>query len=160
MPDKKSNIGGVNISGISDSSIQAGDISTTIPAGGDGGGRDKIVNNVNDFIQQALSAVEEAEKARSIATQRLAEGVRDCAQRLAAIATTDTDVDAGGALLAYRYDRDRAVEMGPENGQYYNSRGIVRLQLNDAAGASGCRRSRIFQTAEVFRGSFVSKSTK
>lgn len=62
----ETNIGGVNLSNIQSSTIQTGDISTTtITAGGDMVGRDKIVN-------QALSVAEEAAKAQGFATKKLA----------------------------------------------------------------------------------------
>lgn len=88
-------------------------------AGGDVVGRDKIVNNVNNFIHQAVSAVADAEKAHALVLQRLAEGVRLYAQRLAAVAADETDTAAAGpykGLLAYTladaerfFGRDEAI---------------------------------------------------
>jgi DNA-binding beta-propeller fold protein YncE len=110
---------------------------------GDFVGRDKIVSTINNFVQQAVSAVEEAEKARAFAQQRLAEGVRDYAQRLAEVAADDTDAVAGGpyrGLLAYGlgdaelfFGRDRAIGELLEHMQ----RGrLTVLQAESGAGKS------------------------
>lgn len=119
MTDQLTNIGGVNISGISGGDIHTGDITSTITAEGDVVGRDKIVTNITNIVQQALSAVEEAAKAQASARQKLAEGVGAYAERLRAIALDTSDASAGGpykGLLAYRlcdaelfFGRDRAI---------------------------------------------------
>jgi WD40 repeat protein len=86
---------------------------------GDFIGRDKIVHTTQYFIQQARSAIEDAEKAHQFARQRLAEGVRGYAYRLAELANGDT---AGNGtvykgLSAYRlgdaeifFGRNQAIE--------------------------------------------------
>jgi len=84
--------------------------------GGDFVGRDK---NINHFIQQAISAAEEARQTQDLARQRLAEGVRIYAQRLAAVAADGTDSAAAGpykGLLSYTladaelfFGRDEAI---------------------------------------------------
>lgn len=68
----ETNIGGVNISGTSGGTIQTADISTTITAGGDVVGRDKIFNEITNIVNQALSVAEEAAKAQEFATKKLA----------------------------------------------------------------------------------------
>lgn len=116
----ETNIGGIEISGIEGSQIQIGDITVDVKAGGDIVGRDKIVNNINNFIQQAATTAREAEDAYAYATQRLADGVRSYAQRLAAVAAQTADAAEGGpykGLLAYRlsdanlfYGREQATD--------------------------------------------------
>src|SRR5262245_9543754 len=104
MSDETVNLAGITFSGITGSTIQTGDITTSISAGGDVVGRDKIINNITHLVERALSAVEEAEKGRSIAAQRLAEGVRAYAERVGQIAADHTDALQGGpyrGLLAY-----------------------------------------------------------
>ncbi len=71
---------------------------------GDFVGRDQIIQHIDTFIQQALSAAEEAEQARSFAKQRLATGVHNYAQRLALIFQAEAE-RAGNpyrGLAAYR----------------------------------------------------------
>ena len=82
MADELSPIGSIIISGISGSEIKVGDITVDIKAAGDIVGRDKIEHTVNNFIQHALSAVEEADKARAVAARWLATGVRDYSNQL------------------------------------------------------------------------------
>ncbi|MDQ3248378.1 MAG: hypothetical protein M3Q45_04130, partial [Chloroflexota bacterium] len=87
---------------------------------GDFVGRDQIIEHIDNFFQQATSAVEEAEKALSLADQRLAEGVRNYADRLRTLFTRLPDDDVGAVykgLLAYRLDdaeifcgRDAAIK--------------------------------------------------
>lgn len=82
-------------------SVVQGDVHT---GGGDFVGRDKIVHNVHQVVEQAISAAEEARQAQDLARERLAEGVRTYAQRMAAIAADGTDSAAAGpykGLLSY-----------------------------------------------------------
>ncbi|NJO00158.1 MAG: hypothetical protein HC875_41625 [Anaerolineales bacterium] len=119
MTDETTRIGNINFSGISDSQVKLGDIIVDIKAGGDIVVQDKIIQNITQIQERALTAAEEAQQAHLIVEQRLAEGVKEYAQRLAATAASDTDADAGGpykGLLAYRlsdaelfYGRDQAI---------------------------------------------------
>jgi hypothetical protein len=80
---------------------------------------DQVIHNITQIAERALTAAEAAEKARSIAAQRLAEGVRNYALRLHAIATDVTDTTTGNpykGLQAYRlsdaelfFGRDQAI---------------------------------------------------
>ncbi|MCB0211673.1 MAG: hypothetical protein KDJ52_20210 [Anaerolineae bacterium] len=114
----ETNIGGVNISDIHSGTIQTGNISTTITAGGDVVGRDKIVNEITHIVNQALSAAEEAAKVHEFATKKLAEGVQDYLQRLQAVVEAEGDNRGNPykGLLAYRlcdahrfFGRNRAI---------------------------------------------------
>jgi len=65
-------------------------------------------------VRQAASAAAEAERSRSLAARRLAGGVRDTLQRLAANAALTADADRGGpyrGLLACRL-RDAELFFG------------------------------------------------
>lgn len=87
--------------------------------GGDVVGRDKIVNNIQNISQRALTAAEEAAREHSLETQRLAEGVNALALQLQARAGDIADTAAGSpykGLLEYRlgdseifFGRDRAI---------------------------------------------------
>ena len=100
--------GGVNLDAERDVNI-----------GGDVVGRDKIVQNIQNIYQRALTATEEAKQARSIEVAYLAQGVSAFAQRLQARAGEPTDAGKGGpykGLLEYRlsdadlfFGRDRAI---------------------------------------------------
>ena len=67
--------------------------------GGDVVGRDKIVNNIQNIVQRALTAAEEASGERALETQLLAQGVSAFAQRLQAIAS---DTGQGKATSPYK----------------------------------------------------------
>jgi formylglycine-generating enzyme required for sulfatase activity len=71
---------------------------------GDFVGRDKIVHNkIEMIIHQAANAVRDAEEAREVALQRLAEGVQDYGRRLAEVTARHPE-ELGGpykGLLAY-----------------------------------------------------------
>ncbi|MBM4424710.1 MAG: hypothetical protein FJ030_15215, partial [Chloroflexi bacterium] len=87
--------------------------------GGDVVGRDKIVHNIQNIYQRALTAAEEAAQDRHLEAQRLAHGVSELAQQLQARASDTADTAAGSpykGLLEYRlgdaeifFGRDRAV---------------------------------------------------
>ncbi len=62
MPDKKSNIGNVNLSGISDSQVSVGDIKTTLTAGGDIVGGDQIITHVYEAPPLPLPPAEARER--------------------------------------------------------------------------------------------------
>lgn len=80
---------------------------------------DQIIQNISHIVERALTAAEEADKARSIVAQRLAEGVSDYARRLQAIATDTADTAGGNpykGLQSYTlsdaelfYGRDQAI---------------------------------------------------
>jgi YVTN family beta-propeller protein len=68
-------------------------------------GRDKIVNNIQNIIQRALTAAEEAAQEQSLETQKLAQGVSAFVQRLQAAARDIQDIEVGRpykGLLEYR----------------------------------------------------------
>jgi len=68
-------------------------------------GRDKIVNNIQNLIQRALTAAEEAAQEQSLETQKLAQGVSAFVQRLQAAARDIQDIEVGRpykGLLEYR----------------------------------------------------------
>jgi len=78
--------------------------SITVGAG-DVVGRDKIINNIQNIYQRALTAAEEAEQGRSFELQKLAQGVGAFVGRLQAIASDESDTrDANPykGLLEYR----------------------------------------------------------
>jgi hypothetical protein len=143
VPEEVINLGNINFSNISGGSIQAGDITTNITASGDLIGRDKFVHNITNIVERALTAAEEAEKARAIAAQRLAEGVRDYAQRLASMANQISGTSAASpykGLLAYRlsdtalfFGRDQAIV---ELLQHLQRGSLVILQSESGAGKS------------------------
>jgi hypothetical protein len=87
---------------MSDINIQAqGDLTI----GGDVVGRDKIVNNIQNIQQRALTAAEEASGERALETQVLAQGVSAFATRLQAIASEKSDDVSGSpykGLIAYQ----------------------------------------------------------
>ncbi len=62
-------------------------------------GRDKIVNNIQNIVQRALTAAEAASGERALETQLLAQGVSAFAQRLQAIAS---DTGQGKATSPYK----------------------------------------------------------
>src|ERR1041384_3119029 len=70
---------------------------------GDVVGRDKVVNNIRQIYERALTAVEEAEQEKSSEAKVLAEGVRVFAERLQARAS-ETEESGGPykGLLEYR----------------------------------------------------------
>jgi len=94
--DPPAQSGGVNITDAKEVSV-----------GGDIVGRDKIVTNIDTFVQRALSAAEEAEQERSFEAQQLAQGVSAFAQRL----------------------QDRASESGDAGSPY---KGLLEYRLSDA----------------------------
>jgi WD40 repeat protein len=72
---------------------------------GDVVGRDKIVNNIRQIYERALSAVEEAEQEKSSEAKILAQGVSVFAERLQARASETEAEGSGGpykGLLEYR----------------------------------------------------------
>jgi WD40 repeat protein len=72
---------------------------------GDLVGRDKIVNHIQNIVQRALTAAEEAEQARALETQLLAQGVSAFLQNLRARACDAPDIRATNpykGLLEYR----------------------------------------------------------
>jgi YVTN family beta-propeller protein len=82
--------------------------------GGDFVGRDKIVNNIQNIYQRALTAAEEAKQAQAIEVEYLAHGVSAYVERLQARAS-EVD-DTGGpykGLLEYRLS-DAEIFFGRE----------------------------------------------
>lgn len=84
-----------------------------IAIGGDVVGRDKIITNIQNIVQRALTAAEEAQTERGIERQELAKGVSAFARNLQARAGVDT-VTRGNpykGLLTYRLS-DAALFFG------------------------------------------------
>src|SRR5574341_405780 len=82
-----------------------------VTIGGDVVGRDKIINNIQNIAQRALTFAEEAAREHELEAERLAQGVVTFAQRLGARASEAADTGKGGpykGLLEYRLsDADR-----------------------------------------------------
>ena len=79
--------------------VQGGSLSV----GGDVVGRDKIINNIQNIVQRALTASEEAEQDKAIETKYLAQGVKTFAERLQARASDAADkASPYKGLLEYR----------------------------------------------------------
>ena len=93
------------------------DVSGDITIGGDVVGRDKIVQNIQNIYERALTAAEAAHKDLAIETQILAQGVSLLAQRLHSRASETTgEARPFRGLLEYRlsdaatfFGRDRAI---------------------------------------------------
>ncbi len=108
---------------------------------GDEIGRDKIVNQGQLIIQQTLSAIDEAEKARALESARLAQGVGDYVKRLLAVTTQEIDACAGGpyrGLVAYGlgdaeifFGREHAIEV---LGGYLQRSKLTVIQSESGAG--------------------------
>jgi formylglycine-generating enzyme required for sulfatase activity len=97
--------GGANIEG------------TVRVTGGDFVGRDKIIQNIDTFVQRAMSAAEKAEQRRAFEDQRLAQGVSKFVQRLQDRVQATGDKDQGSpykGLLEYRL-RDAGSFFGRES---------------------------------------------
>ena len=87
-----------------------------IAISGDVVGRDKIINNIQNIVQRALTAAEEGQTDRSIEAQELAKGVSALAQRLQARAADQTATRGNPykGLLTYQL-RDAALFFGRSN---------------------------------------------
>ncbi len=87
----------------------------TITVGaGDVVGRDKIVHNIQNIYQRALTAAEQAAQARLLETQILAQGVSAFVERLQARVSQSPDLESGNpykGLLEYRLG-DSAIFFG------------------------------------------------
>lgn len=73
--------------------------------GGDVVGRDKIINNIQNIVQRALTFAEEAEREKEIEAKYLAQGVGDFAKRLQTRVREAADSEKGSpykGLLEYR----------------------------------------------------------
>jgi len=82
-------------------SVQSGNLTIS----GDVVGRDKIVNNIQNIIQRALTFAEESAQDRTLETQVLAQGLGAFVSRLQAVASETSDAEGGSpykGLLAYR----------------------------------------------------------
>ena len=140
-------LGGVNISNISESTIQTGDITTSITAGGDVIGRDQIINHVTQIKERALTAAEAADKAQAIARQRLAEAVIGYVERMAAIATDDQDALQGGpyrGLQAYTL-REAEIFFGRDEAMTALLAAVQRGRLTILHAESGAGKSSLLQ---------------
>jgi formylglycine-generating enzyme required for sulfatase activity len=93
------------------------DVSGNLTIDGDVVGRDKIVQNIQNIYERALTAAEEARQAQAIETQLLAQGISALAQRLRSRASeTSGEASPFRGLLEYRlsdaatfFGRDRAI---------------------------------------------------
>ncbi len=77
----------------------------SLSVGGDVVGRDKIINNIQNIVQRALTAAEEAEQDKAIEARYLAQGVKTFAERLQARASDRADTEQSSpykGLLEYR----------------------------------------------------------
>jgi YVTN family beta-propeller protein len=95
-----------------------------IAISGDVVGRDKIINNIQNIVQRALTAAEEAQTDRSLEAQELAKGVSALAQRLQARAADQTATRGNPykGLLTYQlrdaglfFGRSRAIRAMLDN---------------------------------------------
>lgn len=109
---------------------------------GDVVGRDKIVNNIQNIIQRALSAVELAMQARNSERRLLGEGLRALAQRLkqAVASESKTEGNPFKGLLPYQlndvgffHGRDEAIQQLLDLGQRHP---LTILQSESGAGKS------------------------
>jgi formylglycine-generating enzyme required for sulfatase activity len=93
------------------------DVSGQLTIDGDVVGRDKIVQNIHNIYERALTAAEEARQAQALETQILAQGVSALAQRLRSRASeTAGEASPFRGLLEYRlsdaaafFGRDQAI---------------------------------------------------
>jgi len=117
----------------------AGDVS----AYGDFVSRDKIINQGELIIQQALSAVDEAQKAHALEEEMLAQGVNRYVQHLVAIITKESSRPKGGpyrGLVAYDlndaeifFGRDSAIQ---SLGIHLQRHKLTVIQSESGAGKS------------------------
>ncbi len=113
----------------------------TLRISGDVVGRDKIVQNIQHIYERALTAVEEAEQAKTVEARYLARGVSDLAQRLHAQASDRTSAALGSpyrGLLEYRLN-DADIFMGRDQAirellQHLNSSTLTVLHSESGAG--------------------------
>jgi WD40 repeat protein len=84
--------GGVTLGGGASITLGAGDVV----------GRDKIVNNIQNIQQRALTAVEEAEQGRSFEAQKLAQGVGAFVGRLQTIASQKSNTEVVMTLQGHK----------------------------------------------------------
>jgi WD40 repeat protein len=90
---------------VAEGGIRLGAGASITVGAGDVVGRDKIINNIQNIYQRALSAAEQAKQAEAFERQKLAQGVGAFVGRLQAIASDESDTrDANPykGLLEYR----------------------------------------------------------
>ena len=112
-----------------------------------GTGARAIINNIHNYIQQVLSAVDEAEKARLLVRQRLAEAVGEYAQRLLRLGSDKHDADQGGpyrGLHAYTL-ADTEIFFGRESALQELWERIHRNRLTILQSESGAGKSSLLQ---------------
>jgi len=90
-----------------------------VQVSGDFVGRDKVIQNIDTFVQRGLSAAEQAKQQKEFEAEHLAQGVSVFAQRLRAHAGETADAVKGGpykGLIEYRlsdaeifFGRERAI---------------------------------------------------
>jgi YVTN family beta-propeller protein len=90
-----------------------------VTIGGDVVGRDKIINNIQNIVQRALTFAEEADREKEIEAKYLAQGVSEFARRLQTRVREAPDIEKGSpykGLLEYRlsdaeifYGRSQAI---------------------------------------------------
>jgi len=98
-------------------SVSLGEGSQITLGAGDVVARDKIVNNIQDIVQRALTAAEQAKQAEAFEKQKLAQGVSARVGRVQAIASDESDSDQPyQGLREYRlshaenfFGRERAI---------------------------------------------------
>lgn len=112
-----------------------------------GAGAQAIVQKITTVIQQPLSPVDEAEKARLLARQRLAEAVRDYAQSLSQRGSDEHDADQGGpyrGLYAYTLD-DSEIFFGRQRALQELWEHIHQSRLTILHSESGAGKSSLLQ---------------
>ncbi len=90
---------------ITEGGVTLGEGASITLGAGDVVGRDKIVNNIQNIQQRALTAAEEASGERALETQVLAQGVGAFATRLQAVASQKSNTEDGSpykGLIAYQ----------------------------------------------------------
>ncbi|MBI3243806.1 MAG: hypothetical protein HYZ49_16090 [Chloroflexi bacterium] len=105
-------------SNITQGGVTLGEGASITLGAGDVVGRDKIVNNIQNIQQRALTAAEEASGERALETQVLARGVSAFATRLQAIASQKSNTEDGSpykGLIAYQLSAYPNNRKDPKN---------------------------------------------
>ena len=121
------------------------DVSGALTVGGDVVGRDKIVQNIQNIYERALTAAEAAQKAQAIETQVLARGVSAAAQRLRSRAGDTTGkASPFRGLLEYRLS-DAAAFFGRDRAMADLLRALERNALTVLHAESGAGKTSLLQ---------------
>lgn len=118
-----------------------------VAIGDDVVGRDKIVNNIQNIVQRALTAAEAAEQAQAIEAKRLAQGVSIFLERLqnrASETPNTTDTNPYKGLLEYRLS-DAELFFGREEAIRDLLRQLQRSTLTVLHSESGAGKTSLLQ---------------